>query len=99
MGEGMLEKGNFIPTATGPAGPLPHPAYCTPQCYAKGKRELSESCQCKGCHGKAHGRGKKYAFDRGYLKYALPGCRKPPPDQEWLRFEDAPNDEKPTSHS
>lgn len=82
--EATLEGASPIPTATGPGGPIPHPAYCTPQCYAKGKLALSGSCQCKGCRGDAHGRGKKYAFDRGYLKYSLPGSRKPPRDQELL---------------
>jgi hypothetical protein len=75
--------------ATGPAGPIPHRAYCMPQCYAKGKPALSGSCQCKGCRGDAHGCGKKYAFDHGYLKYSLPGSRKPPLDQELL-FSDDP---------
>jgi hypothetical protein len=79
-----LKEGNLIPRATGRAGPIPHPAYCTPQCYAKGKRVLSASCKCRGCRGDAHGRGRKYAFDHGYLKYSLPGSRKPPLDQELL---------------
>lgn len=78
MAENMLNGKNLIPSATGPAGPIPHPAYCTPQCYAKGRRALSGSCQCRGCRGDAHGRGKKYAFDHGYLKYSPPGSRKPP---------------------
>ena len=84
MAENTLEGGNLIPSATGPAGPIPHPAYCTPQCYAKGKLELSGSCQCKGCRGGAHGRGRKYAFDHGYLKYSPLGSRMPPLDQELL---------------
>ena len=74
--------------ATGPAGPIPHRAYCTPQCYVKGKPALSGCCQCKGCRGDAHGRGRKYAFDHGYLKYSLSGPRKPPLDQELLFPED-----------
>jgi hypothetical protein len=86
--DATLEKGSPMPSATGPAGPIPHPAYCTPQCYAKGKRALSTSCQCRGCRGEAHGRGKKYAFDHGYLKFSLPGSRKPPLDQELLFPED-----------
>jgi len=68
MAQDRLEGRNLIPSATGPAGPIPHPAYCTPQCYAKGKRKLSGSCKCKGCRGGAHGRGKKYAFDHGYTQ-------------------------------
>jgi len=63
---------------------MPRIPYCTPQCYAQGKRELSKSCHCMGCGGHAHGRGKKYAFDHGYLKYSPPGSRKPPLDQELL---------------
>jgi hypothetical protein len=80
----LSKKANKVLSATGPAGPIPHPAYCTPQCYAKGIRERARSCECKGCNGKAHGRGKKYAFDHGYLKYSPPGSRKPPADQEPL---------------
>lgn len=74
----------MILSATGPAGSVPHPAYCTPQCYTKGTRDRSGSCRCKGCGGKAHGRGKKYAFDHGYLKYPLGGPSRPQPDQESL---------------
>jgi hypothetical protein len=92
MAQDRLEGRNLIPSATGPAGPIPHPAYCTPQCYAKGKRKLSGSCKCKGCRGGAHGRGKKYAFDHGYLKNAPPGSRKPPLDQEPL-FPEQPSAE------
>jgi hypothetical protein len=73
-----------ISSATGPADPVPRTPYCASQCYAKGKRELSKSCHCVGCHGDAHGRGKKYAFDHGYLKYSFPGSRKLPLDQELL---------------
>ena len=76
--ENRLEVRRPISSATGPAGPIPRTPYCTPQCYAKGKRKLSKSCQCKGCDGDAHGRGKKYAFDNGYLKFSSPGSRKPP---------------------
>lgn len=88
MPESKSER-NLIPSATGPAGPIPHPAYCTHQCYAAGKPERSRSCECNGCHGDAHGRGKKYAFDHGYLKFSPPGSRRPPLDQERL-FPDAP---------
>lgn len=84
MAESMLEGKNLIPSATGPAGPIPHPAYCKPQCFAKGKHGPSGTCQCKGCRGDAHGRGKRYALDHGFLKDSLPGSRKPPLDQEWL---------------
>jgi hypothetical protein len=70
--------------ATGPVGPIPHADYCTPQCYAKGKRELSRSCECKGCNGDAHGLGKQYAFNHGYLKHSPPGSSKPKPGQEPL---------------
>jgi hypothetical protein len=95
--EVTLEEASLILAATGPAGPIPHPAYCTHQCYAKGKPELSASCECKGCSGKAHGRGKKYAFDHGYLKYSPPGSRKPPLDQELLFPEEplAPIEDQP----
>jgi hypothetical protein len=84
MAKNKLEGGSPILTATGPPGPIPHPAYCMPRCYAKGKLALSGSCQCRGCRGDAHGRGKKYASDNGYLKCSLPGSRKPPLDQELL---------------
>lgn len=86
MAKNALEEGNPMPSATGPAGPIPHPDYCPHQCY--GNRALSGSCRCRGCHGKAHGRGWKYAFEQGYLKYLVPGYRKPPPDQEDLPFPD-----------
>ena len=86
--ENTLEEGSLIPSATGRASPIPHRAYCAPQCYAKGMLALSGSCECRGCRGDAHGRGKKYAFDRGYLKYSLPGSRKPPHDQELLFSEE-----------
>ena len=84
MAENMLEAGIQIPTATGPAGPIPRRAYCTPQCYEKGKRKLSRSCHCKRCHGDAHGRGRKYAWNHGYLKDSPPGSRKTPFGQEPL---------------
>jgi len=87
--EATLEGERLIPAAKGPVAPISHRAYCTPQCYAKGKRALSKSCQCKGCSGKAHGRGKKYAFDNGYLKYSPHRSRKLPLDQELL-FPDDP---------
>jgi len=77
-------RADIVLSATGPAGAIPHPAYCTPQCYAKGIRERARSCECKGCDGKAHGRGKKYAFDHGYLKYSPVGSRKQPAGQEPL---------------
>ena len=84
MTEKTLEGAAIRLSATGPAGPIPHASYCTPQCYAKGRREFSRSCQCKGCQGDAHGRGRKYAFDHGYLKYSPLGPRKPKPGQELL---------------
>jgi hypothetical protein len=90
MAEGTLDERDLIPPATGSAGPIPHPAYCTPQCYAKGKLKLSRSCQCKGCRGDAHGRGKKYAFDHGYLRDSPIGSRKPPPGIGWLFPEEPP---------
>jgi hypothetical protein len=77
-----------MPASTGPAGPIPHADYCTPQCYAEGKPERSKDCRCKGCQGDAHGRGKKYAFDHGYLKYSPPGARKPSLGQESLFSEE-----------
>lgn len=89
--EKMLEGESPIPRATGPRGSIPHPAYCTPQCYAKGKPARRGSCLCRGCRGDAHGRGKKYAFDRGYLKYSLLGSRKSPVDQELLFPEEPPD--------
>lgn len=86
MREHSSDSTILTPAATGPAGPVPHLDYCAPQCYKKGK--LSKSCKCKRCHGDAHGRGWKYAFEHGYLKCSPPGCRKPPFDQEEL-FPDA----------
>ena len=76
--------------ATGPSGPIPHAAYCTPQCYEKGKRERRSSCEFRGCEGDAHGLGKKYAFDQGYLKHSPLGSRKPKPGQEPLFSEEDP---------
>jgi len=87
MAESSLESTILIPSATGLAGPIPHPDYCAPQCYKKGK--LSKSCKCKSCNGDAHGRGWKYAFEHGYLSCSSPGYRKPPFDQEEL-FPDEP---------
>jgi len=87
--ENSLKGGSPILTATGPPGRMQHAAYCTPQCYAKGKVSLSGSCVCRGCRGDAHGRGKKYAFEHGYLKYSVTGSRKPPLDQELLFSEEA----------
>ncbi len=84
MAENTLEGKNLIPSATGKAGPMPRTPYCTPQCYAKGKRELSKSCHCERCSGEAHGRGWNYAFEHGYLKDLPVGFRKPPLDQEEL---------------
>jgi hypothetical protein len=78
------KEGKLSPSATGPAGPIPHRPYCMPQCYAKGKRALAKSCECKGCGGDAHGRGRKYAFDHGYLKYSPLGSRRTPSGQESL---------------
>jgi hypothetical protein len=77
----VLER---VPVSPGPAGPIPRADYCTPQCYAKDKRNRSKHCLCKGCGGDAHGRGKKYAFDHGYLKYSPLGSRKPKSGQESL---------------
>jgi hypothetical protein len=85
-----LKGADIVSSATGPAGSVPHADYCTPQCYAKGKRELSGSCQCKGCQGDAHGRGKKYAFERGYLKNSPIGSRRSQPGQEPLFPEESP---------
>ena len=90
MEKKTLEGEDLVTFATGPAGPIPHADYCMPQCYAKGNRELSGSCQCKGCNGDAHGRGKKYAFDHGYLKNSPLGSRKPKPGQESLFPEEIP---------
>ena len=84
MAESTLEANNLIPSATGPAGPITRAAFCSRGCYANDKHGLSGACTCKGCHGNAHGRGKKYAFDNGYLKFSPPGSRKPPLGQELL---------------
>ena len=83
MAENPLAGKNSSPSATGPAGPIPHRDYCKPQCY-KGARATAEFCQCKGCLGDAHGRGWNYAFEHGYLKYLPPGFQKTPPDQQEL---------------
>jgi hypothetical protein len=88
MATNTLEDKKSVMRATGPAGPIPHANYCTPQCYAKGKRERRRECQCRGCKGDAHGRGKQYAFNQGYLKDSPPGSRKPTPDQEPLFSEE-----------
>jgi len=82
MRKNLSESTILTPSATGPAGPVPHPDYCRPPCYKKGK--LSKSCKCKGCRGDAHGRGWKYAFEHGYLSCSPHRYRKPPPDQEDL---------------
>ena len=84
----VAEEKEPVKLATGPAGPIPHADYCTPQCYEKGKRELRSSRECRGCDGDAHGRGKKYAFDQGYLKYSPLGSRRPKPGQELLPLEE-----------
>jgi hypothetical protein len=84
MKEHSSKEGNRRTSSSGAPGPIQHPAYCTPQCYAKGKLGLAGSCQCQGCRGDAHGRGKKFAFDHGYLKHSMPGSRRPPLDQELL---------------
>jgi len=89
MVESTLEAKNLILSATGPAGPIPHAAFCSPRCYANDKHGLSGACTCKGCRGNAHGRGKKYAFDHGYLRYSPPGSRKLQLDQEWLFAEES----------
>jgi hypothetical protein len=83
MAKDKLEEEEKEPVmvATGPAGPIPHASYCTPQCYEKGKRERRNSCECRGCDGDAHGLGMKYAFDQGYLKDSPFGPRKPKPGQ------------------
>ena len=91
MAVDILKDPGIVLSATGPAGQIPHPNYCMPQCYAKGKRDLSGSCQCKGCHGNAHGRGKKYAFDHGYLKHSPVVSRRPQPGQESLFPEGGPD--------
>jgi hypothetical protein len=100
MKEHTPKEGSRTHSATGPAGPIPHPFYCTPQCYAKGKRELAKSCECRGCRGDAHGRGRKYAFDHGYLKLSPPGSRKLPTDQAQLFSDEiSPEQEVPISIS
>jgi hypothetical protein len=84
MAKNTLERKNLIHSATGLAGPIPHRAYCKPQCYAKGKRERSIFCKCKGCRRDAHGLGWNYAFEHGYLKDLPIGFQKQPLDHEWL---------------
>lgn len=84
MAKKLSKEVDRVLSATGPAGPIPRTAYCTPQCYARGIRDRARSCECKGCGGKAHGREKKYAFDHGYLKDSPPGSRKVPTGQEPL---------------
>src|ERR1700678_3618954 len=84
----VAEEKEPVMRATGPAGPIPYADYCTPQCYEKGKRERRSSCECRGCDGDAHGRGKKYAFDQGYLKHSPLGSRSPKPGQESLPLEE-----------
>lgn len=84
MAKELSKEADNVLSATVRAGPIPRPAYCTHQCYAKGIRDRARSCECKGCDGKAHGRGKKYAFDHGYLKISPAGSRKLPAGQEPL---------------
>jgi hypothetical protein len=88
MAKKTLEEKDSVIRATGPAGPIPHVDYCKAQCHSKGKRERSETCECKGCNGDAHGLGEKYAFDHGYLKNSPSGPRKPKPGQTPLPFEE-----------
>jgi len=78
------ESEDFLQPATGPAGRIPHTDYCTWQCYDKGKRENWAACDCKGCDGKAHGRGKQFALDHGFLKESPVPSRRSPADQEAL---------------
>jgi len=78
MAKSMLEGKNLNPSATGPAGPLPRRAYCQKRCFEKGKHELSRPCRCTGCGGDAHGCGRRYALDHGYLKESPIGSRRPP---------------------
>jgi hypothetical protein len=75
-----------LPRATGLPGRMPRNVYCTHQCYNAGKRSRAESCTCKGCGGKAHGRGWNYAFEHGYLSALDVVFRPTPADQEWLPF-------------
>ena len=98
MAKKTLEEKDSV-RRTGPAAPIPRVPYCKHPCYAQGKRKLSESCQCKGCNGDAHGRGKKYAFDNGYLKDSPSGPRKPKLGQTDIPFEEipAPNGEIDTN--
>jgi hypothetical protein len=84
-----IEK-NRIPSATGPAGPIPHRHYCAPACYA-GNPASTSDCKCKGCKKNAHGRGRQYAFENGYLKNSQPNLRKPPEDQEELFPDESAN--------
>ena len=68
MSEDELEGENPTPSATGPAGPLPRRAYCTSGCYDSKGCGASGSCTCRGCGGKAHGKGKEFASKLGVLK-------------------------------
>jgi hypothetical protein len=84
MADGTLEGKNQTPSATGSAGPISRAKYCTPQCYERGKRKRSRTCRCKGCGGDAHGRGRKYACDHGYINGSPVVFRRPPSEQRPL---------------
>ena len=90
MAENTTERKNLVHSATGSAGPIPHPVYCARQCYGDDKHRPSGVCQCKGCRGDAHRRGWKYAFEHGYLKSSPPGLQKPPLGQRQLFPEEPP---------
>lgn len=83
MATDTLEKSERGKHATGPAALISRVYYCSSGCYDR-KLRVGSSCTYRGCEGDAHGRGKKYALDHGYLNDSLPGSRKPKLGQESL---------------
>lgn len=96
MAKKTLEEKDSVRGKTGPAGSVPRVPYCKHPCYTQGKRKLSGLCECKGCNGDAHGRGKKYALDNGYLKDSPPAPRKPKLGQTDFPFEEIPASDEGT---
>jgi hypothetical protein len=84
----VKEEDRPLPSATGAAGPSLRINYCTSSCYEAKHPAAGNACGCKGCNGNAHGRGRQYAFDHGYLKDLTHGVNKPKPGQMALIFED-----------
>ena len=90
MGKKTLEEKGSVRSATGPAGPILRTAYCNERCYEGNWLNAGVFANARDVGGDAHGRGKDYAMDSGYLKDSPSAPRKPKLGQTDFPFEEIP---------